>query len=144
MARNCRYLSGLLQTSGFRRRLVVDDGRLTEGFVITDMKLWPVEGDQIGDVSVVVATTDDAAVIPMAGDDNRQVAWGYSAADAQGIPMVTIIRPNEIILEELVISAVIGAGYAGGINYLITLEPVTISDAHSALVLINNKSQNMP
>ena len=83
----------------------------------------------------------------MNASDNRQVGWGYGVfrlpnGGATGIE--TIILPDEIILEELILVADWAAPYyEEGINYLIELCPITISDSQSALVLINNKSQDL-
>ena len=116
---------------------------MTHGFIVTEFTIWPSRGSTIGDISAVLATKSGGAVLPMNASDNRQIAWGYAAADAQGIPISTVIRPSEIVLEELIIIAEF-TGLADGLNYLVKLEPITITDAHSALVLISNKSQDLP
>lgn len=143
MSSRCRYLSGTIKTTGTRRHLIVDDGRTTHGFMVTALEIWPVYGHQIGDISVTIATKANGASLPMQAEDNRQVAWAYSAADSQGIPIATILRPEEVVLEELIIYAEWTDGYVGGYNYLIKLEPVVISDSQAALVLINNKAQDL-
>jgi len=138
-----RYLCGTLEVASERRQLIVDDGRLTHGFLVTGFTLWPTNGDDIGDMDCVVSTTGEGAVRPMYGEDTRQVGWGYCALASQAAPMTTILRPTEIILEELFIVAFWNEGFTNGLNYLIELTPITISDSHSALVLINNKSQDL-
>ena len=138
-----RYLCGTLEVSSQRRQLIVDDGRLTHGFLVTGFTLWPTNGNDVGDMDCVLSTMESGAVRPMYGEDTRQVGWGYCSLASQAAPMTTILRPTEIILEELFIVATWYDGFDNGLNYLIELTPITISDSHSALVLINNKSQDL-
>jgi hypothetical protein len=138
-----RYLSGTLRTSLQRRDLVVDDGRFTEGFRIVGFELWPTRGNDMGDMSCVLATKSNGASMPMQAGDNRQIAWGYCAAEAQGIPIRTHHIPNEVFLEELIILAEWTDGFVNGLNYMITLEQISITESQAALVLINNKSQDL-
>lgn len=141
MSSRCRYLAGTIESND-RRNLIVDDGRFTHGFVVSEFTLWPALGAQIGDMSCVLATKANGAVMPMNAEDNRQIAWGYSAASAQGIPIQTVLLPEVIVLEELILLAQF-TDFNDGLNYLIKLEPVTISDSQAALVLINNKAQDI-
>ena len=143
MSSRCRYLSGTLTTSGERRDLIVDDGRFTHGFIVSDFFLWPARGSQLGDMSCVVATKSNGAATPMLAEDSRQVAWGYCGVSPTPQGIVTHYRPEEVILEELMILADFAGAFTDGLNYLIKLEPVIITDSQAALVLINNKAQDL-
>ena len=140
-----RYLKGTLTVDNERKDLIIDDGRLTHGFIIKSFSLWPARAGQVGDISAVLATKSAGAILPMNASNNMQVAWCFAPyGTSPGVVMECHILPDEIILEELIIVADWVAGsFADGVNYLIELEPITISDAHSALVLISNKSQNL-
>lgn len=140
-----RYLKGTLTGDNQRKDLLVDDGRLTNGFIIKSFTMWPARSGQVGDFSAVLATKSSGASLPMNASDNRQVAWAYCPyATSLGSSIESIILPDEIILEELTIIADWTAPqFTDGINYLIELCPIIITDSHSALVLINNKSQDL-
>ena len=141
-----RYLSGTIEEPNQRVDLIVDDGRLTHGFIITEIQFWPVNAFNLGDFSCTIATKSSGAVVNMLASDNRQIAWAYFMGEtlASGPPQY-IIKPNEMIIEELILVAQWSYPtlMADGLNYLITLEPLVVSDAQAALVLISNKGQNL-
>lgn len=144
--KDTRYLKGTLTDDNARRDLIVDDGRLNHGFVIKSFTMWPARSSQIVDVSAVLATKNSGATLPMVARDNRQVAWCYLSSQTAmgGGGFTSIILPDEIVLEELqIIADWAGGGFADGLNYLIELCPITMSDSQAALVLINNKSQDL-
>jgi len=140
---SCRYLAGTITTSGSRRDLIVDDGRFTHGFIVSEFTLWPARGAQQGDMTCVLATKSSGATTPANAEDNRQIAWGYQGVSPNLTPIETIILPGVVVLEELMIIADFAGAYGDGLNYLIKLEPITITDSQAALVLINNKSQDI-
>tara|TARA_R110001599_G_C12228314_1_gene657859 strand:+ start:1727 stop:2173 length:447 start_codon:yes stop_codon:yes gene_type:complete len=144
-SKDTRYLKGTLTTDNQRKDLLVDDGRLTHGFIIKSFTMWPARSGQVGDFSAVLATKSSGAALPMNASDNRQIGWAYCPyATSLGSAIESIILPDEIVLEELIIVADwTGTDFADGLNYLIELCPITITDSHSALVLINNKSQDL-
>jgi len=140
-----RYLKGTLTVDNQKKDLLVDDGRLTHGFIIKSFTMWPARSGQVGDFSAVLATKTSGAGLPMNASDNRQVAWSFCPyATSLGSTVQSIILPDEIILEELIIIADwVAPSFLDGLDYLIELCPITITDSHSALVLINNKSQDL-
>jgi len=140
-----RYLKGTLFEDNARKDLIVDDGRLTHGFIVKSFTMWPARAGEVGDFSAVLATKSSGASTPMIAQDNRQIGWAYGCFTSnKTVGITSILQPDEIVLEELIIVADWAAPfYASGINYLIELCPITISDAQSALVLINNKSQDI-
>jgi len=82
----------------------------------------------------------------MVASDNRQIGWAWFAGETTGSgPPNYIIKPNEMIIEELILVA--KWTYPGlmpdGLNYLIELVPLVVTDAQSALVLISNRSQDL-
>jgi len=141
-----RTLRGNIPQSatGARVTLVVDDGRLTNGLRITSIRMWPARASQVGDCTAVLATDGRAAVTPMDSSNNGQIAWVYACFNTSpGAGFETIIDPNHIVVQELVLIADIGANFADGINYLITLEPVELTDSESAVVQIKARQQNL-
>ena len=139
-----RTLRGLLTTSGQRKTLVVDDGRLNHGHRITSIRMWPARSSEVGDISATLATDGDAATIPMDASNNGQIGWVYGAfATSQGNGFEFILDPNHIVVTELVIVANYGANFVSGVNYMITLEPVLLTDSESAVVQIKARQQNL-
>lgn len=139
-----RTLRGVLTTTGQRKTLIVDDGRLNHGHRITSIRMWPARASQVGDISCTLATTGVAASIPMDASNNGQIGWVYAAfGTSQGNGFEWILDPNHIVVEELVIIADFGANFADGVNYMITLEPIDLTDAESAVVQIKARQQNL-
>tara|TARA_R110000822_G_scaffold105677_1_gene233527 strand:- start:83 stop:526 length:444 start_codon:yes stop_codon:yes gene_type:complete len=137
-----RTLRGLLSTTSQRVSLVVDDGRLNHGHRITSIRMWPARASQVGDITVVLATTGVAATTPMNAGNNGQIGWVY-AAFGSGTSFEFILDPNHIIVEELVITGDWGVNFADGVNYMITLEPIMLTDSESAVVQIKARQQNL-
>jgi hypothetical protein len=129
--------------AGQKQTLIVDDGRLNHGHRITSIRMWPARASQVGDIAATLATDGRAASIPMDASNNGQVAWVYGAfAISPGNGFETILDPNHIVVQELVLVADF-TGFADGVNYMITLQPITLSDSESAVVQIKARQQNL-
>jgi hypothetical protein len=130
--------------SGQRQTLVVDDGRLNHGHRITSIRMWPARASQVGDITAVLATDGRAAVTPMDSSNNGQIAWVYGAfGTSPGNGFESVIDPNHIVVQELVLIADIAGFFADGLNYMITLEPIELTDSESAVVQIKARQQNL-
>lgn len=141
-----RTLRGTIQQSqsGQKISLIVDDGRLTHGHRITNIKMWPARASQVGDVTAVLATNAPSAITPMDSENNGQIAWVYGAfSTSQGNGFEVIVDPNHIVVQELVLIADIGANFADGLNYMISICPHELSEAESAYVQIKARQQNV-
>ena len=139
-----RTLRGVIENTGDRLTLIVDDGRLTHGHRITDIQLWPARASQVGDISATLATNGVSASIPMDSGNNGQIAWAYGAfSTSQGNGFETVIDPNHIVVQELVLVAEFGANFADGVNYMISICPIELSDSESAFVQIKARQQNI-
>lgn len=139
-----RTLRGLIETTAQRKTLIVDDGRLNHGHRITSIRMWPARSSQVGDIACTLATTGVAATIPMDASNNGQIGWVWGAfGTSPGGAFNWILDPNHIVVEELVIIAEFGANFADGVNYMITLEPIELTDPESAVVQIKARQQNL-
>jgi hypothetical protein len=139
-----RTLRGNITASGQRKTLIVDDGRLTHGHRITSIRMWPARSGQVGDISCTLATTGVAASLPMDASNNGQIAWVYSPFNtSQGNGFESVLDPNHIVVEELVLIADFGVAFTDGVNYMITLEPIMLTDSESAVVQIKARQQNL-
>ena len=139
-----RTLRGKIMNTGQKKTLMVDDGRLTHGHRITSIRMWPALASQVGDLSCTLATNDIAASIPMDASNNGQIGWVYASfSTSQGNGFEWILDPNHIVVEELVLVANFGANFADGVNYMITLEPILLTESESAVVQIKARQQNL-
>lgn len=141
-----RTLRGKIDASmtGQKITLIVDDGRLNHGHRITSIQMWPARASQVGDIAATLATDGRASVIPMDSSNNGQIAWVYgSFGTSPGNGFETILDPNHIVVQELVLVAEFGANFADGVNYMITLQPFSLTDSESAVVQIKARQQNL-
>ena len=131
-------------TEGEVKRLVVDDGRLTNGYKVVN---FTIAGDPDSAANDVFATLGLQYDTPLTWDwgDNRQIGWASTTAfNVAGLeaPYVAL-DPDHIVLRDLYLQGQNGsAGGSGVINYMIVLEPVFITDDQAILTLIKERSQD--
>lgn len=133
-----RSLRGLL-TDQTVKQLVVDDGQLTQGYVVEEFHVW-VDGTGIDGVYAVLGKEYD---IRPAGDasDGRQIAWAGNAWGSGGTTTsgaFSVIDPDHVVLRDLYIRNVSN----DNCNYLIVLRQKNLSDDESILQLIKERSQD--
>ena len=106
--------------------------------------MWPARSGQVGDISAVLATDGRAAVTPMDASNNGQIAWVYAPyTTSQGNGFEAVIDPNHIVVQELVLIADFTPNFTDGVNYMITLQPMALTDSESAVVQIKARQQNL-
>lgn len=127
------------------KRLVVDDGILTEGHRITSFIVWPVDPVSTNDCIAVLAKEYDGTSILMRADDGRQIGWAGFGMDStlDAGNSFSILDPDHIVIRDLYIMAQ-NLGADGRVNYLITLEPVSLTNDEAVLQLIKERSQDDP
>jgi hypothetical protein len=141
-----RTLRGRLNStqSGAKITLMVDDGRLTHGHRITNIQLWPARASQVGNISAVLATNEPSCNTPMDSGNNGQIAWVYAPfTTSEGVGLTTIIDPNHIVVQELLLLVDFSPNFIDGVNYLISICPVQLTEAESAFVQIKARQQNV-
>ncbi len=133
-------------TEGDVKRLVLDDGRLTSGFRVTK---FVISGDPASSGNDAWATLGLDYDTPASWDwgDNRQIGWAstniQSTAGAQ--TPFEVLDPNHVVLQDLYLQGVVsGAGGSSVINYMIVLEPMSLTDDEAILTLIKERSQDDP
>lgn len=138
-----RTLRGIAD-SGITKQLIVDDGRLNHGYRVIRFEVFPVDVTAgSSDCSGVLALDYDGVTQFWRADDNRQIGWSSTTMSTTfSVNNKTdIIDPDHIVLQDLWILAYTG-GADGRINYLIEIEPVTLSNDESILQLIKERSQD--
>ncbi len=122
------------------------DGRFDSGYRVTDFVIAMSNRD---DSSTYNAS---AKLMTEPGVNNRywnwslntEVAWASTSADANHPnphAMFSLTDPDNMIIEDLYIGAVVYDGQNVDVNYMITLEKYDISEWKGALSMVRNKSQ---
>lgn len=133
-----RSLRGLLSDTNVKQ-LVVDDGQLTQGYVIEEFYVW-VDGTGTDGVYAVLGKEYD---MRPGGDasDSRQIAWAGNGWGSGGTPTAnsfSVIDPDHVVLRDLYIQNISN----DPCNYLIVLRQKELTDDESILQLIKERSQD--
>lgn len=126
-------------------RLVVDDGRLNHGYRITNFVVAGIPDSGSNDAYATLSLAEETPFTWNWGD-NRQIAWASSGVSGVGDVRGpwTLVDPNHVVLQDLYIrSRVGGSGGTSFVNYLIEIEPMSMTDDESILQLIKERSQNV-
>jgi hypothetical protein len=123
------------------KRLIVDDGQFNHGMKVKEFHLWATSHGGSRDVEASLGLDFDLGATWDASD-NRQIAWAAqtnsAAAGSEGSFQFSLIDPDHIVIKDLYINN-FGANVA---NYMVILEPVTLSDDQAILQLIKERSQD--
>ena len=129
---------------GVVKRLIVDDGRLNNGYKVTKFVIAGDPGSSANDAFATLALDYDS---PRSWDwgDNRQIAWAstnvQSTAGAQSF--FELVDPDHVVIQDLYIQAQVGSGTGSSVcNYFIELEPVELTNDQAILSLIKERSQD--
>lgn len=120
------------------KRLIVDDGQFNNGMKVKEFYVWAISqasGDDPGcslGLDYDLGSSWDAS-------DNRQIAWsGQTTTATTRMMQFSLIDPDHIVITDLYINnfSTVEA------NYLVILEPVTLTDDQAVLALIKERSQD--
>lgn len=135
-----RTLRGQLNDTNVHQ-LVVDDGRLSHGYVIKEFYVWPT-GTSGDGVFGVLGTQYDMLPYADAGD-NRQIGWAGNTWSTTGTPTTgnwNVIDPDHVVIQDLYICGTTANN--DPTNYLVVLEPLTMTESQTILQLIKERSQD--
>lgn len=128
---------------GTKKRLIVDDGLYKSGYKVTEFHIFGSDmtsgaSDAIG----TLATADTGQLEDWDASDNRQIAWaGYTQSTSYSPLFIkSIVDPNHIIVTDLFVGAFGNA--LTPINYLVVIEPVTLTEEQGIIALVKERSQN--
>lgn len=121
------------------KRLIIDDGMLNMGHRVVEFHVW----------ATGIASSEDPECIlglksSMKGDwdasDNRQIGWaGQTTSSTSRIMSFNLLDPDNIVIQDLFIYNRADTEPA---NYMVIIEPVTLSDDQAVLQLIKERSQD--
>jgi hypothetical protein len=140
---NRRTLRGQVE-EGTNKRLIVDDGRLNHGYKVVRFVIACTPSASGFDSYATLSLDIDSAKEWDWGD-NRQIGWASTNAPSTGSldAPFSVIDPDHIVIQDLFIQGQVqSAGGTDPINYLIELEPVTLTDDQAIITLIKERSQD--
>ena len=129
---------------GTTRRIIVDDGRYNHGYKVISFVAAGSPDVSSNDAFATLGLSEGFDVTWDWGD-NRQIAWsGTTVSGSASIEApFSVIDPDHIVVSDLFIKGTFSTGGVdGNINYLIEIEPITMSDDQAILALIKERSQD--
>ena len=132
---------------GTAHRLIVDDGQFTQGVKVKRFLVFPANPSSGGDDSVfgTLALDELGAVARWEADDNRQIGWSSTNQSATGYGAeapFSYIDPDHVVVRDLWIITNSASG-TDDVNFVVELEPVTISEDQAVLALLKEVSQDV-
>jgi hypothetical protein len=120
---------------GQSNRLIMDDGMFTKGHIVTGVHII---GSNNGTIDAVgVLSYSDATIPQINMNDSNQFGWAFWDNDTTtGNRMLSVLDPEHIVLQDLFIHAL-----TGGFDYLVTIEPKTLTEPQGVLQLVKHKRQ---
>jgi hypothetical protein len=134
-------LRGTIDSSEVRR-LIIDDGIFTQGHKVMKFEIFPVDMTSGGaDVSGVLSIDYDGARQEWLAEDGRQIGWSSTTMSTSNSVnnKTDILDPDHIVIRDLYVT---GYSNSGRINYLVIVEPVSLSEDEVVLQLIKERSQD--
>lgn len=137
-----RTLRGFVGVNDEVKRLVVDNGNVNQGYKVIEFYILSTDPrNSTADCVGTLALDEDGARVWRL-DDNRQIAWaGHNmSGSAAPNPNMSVIDPDHVVLRDLYIW---GRGTTAdeGYQYLVILEPVSLTSDEAVLQLIKERSQ---
>ena len=129
-----RTLRGQL-TGNEIQRLIIDDGNFKHGHRVTEFYVFPASSADWRDATVVLCLDDDAHTTANA-DDNREIGW--SIINTTGRTSQTVLSPEHIAVQDLFIQSI----GTTTLNYVVVIEPITMTESQGILQLIKERSQD--
>ena len=121
------------------KRLIIDDGMLNEGHRVTEFTVFSIGLSSSGDPECFLATKDNFTTTQFDASDNRQIGWAIqTTSSGTRVMNFSLLDAAKIVLKDLFIHNR-GSDVA---NYLVVIEPVTLTDDQAVMTLIKERSQD--
>lgn len=129
-------LRGIVNVANSPLRLFVDDGRFTEGHRVKSFTI--IGGNNGISEGKAVLTYSENGATGIDFENSDQIAWAIWDTDTTlGGRHFSIVDPDHLVNADLYISTIT----ANAINFLIEVEPVTMTEAQGVLQLVKSKRQ---
>jgi hypothetical protein len=117
------------------KRLIMDDGLFTQGHKVTNIQIIGANNGSIEGIGVLSYSA--ATIGQINFDDSNQFGWVFWDADTtNGTRQQLVLDPDHAVLQDLFIYSVFG-----GFDYMVTLEPIKMTEAQGVLQLVKHKRQ---
>ena len=129
---------------GTNKRLILDDGRLNQGYKVVSFVVACDPGSSAFDSYATLSLDYDTDKTWNWGD-NRQIGWASTnIVSTAGVNApFSVIDPDHIVIQDLWIQGQVSTGTGTDVvNYLIELEPVSLTDDQAIITLIKERSQD--
>jgi hypothetical protein len=129
-------LRGIVNVGNSPLRLFVDDGRFTEGHRVKSFTI--IGGNNGISEGKAVLTYSETGATSIDFENSDQIGWAIWDTDTTlGGRHFSIVDPDHLVNADLYISTIT----ANAINFIIEVEPVTMTEAQGVLQLIKAKRQ---
>lgn len=129
-------LRGIVSVANSPLRLFVDDGRFTEGHRVKSFTI--IGGNNGINEGKAVLTYSENGATSIDFENSDQIGWAIWDTDTTlGGRHFSVIDPDHLVNADLFISTIT----ANAINFIIEVEPVTMTEAQGVLQLIKSKRQ---
>ncbi len=129
-------------------RIELFDGRFDTGYKVVEFIVAPQLSSSTHDVAAKLATEPTALDTTGLGnywtwDDVREIGWASTENELSSIRANSfqLVDPDNLVIEDLYISATNNAGTGEQVNYFIRMEKYDISESRGALSMVRNRSQ---
>jgi len=121
------------------KRLIVDDGQLNVGHRVVEFVVWATGIDSSEDPECILGKSSDMNN-EWDASDNRQIGWaGQTTSSTSRIMGFNLLDPDNIVIQDLFIYNRADTEPA---NYLVVVEPVSLTDDEAVLQLIKERGQD--
>lgn len=132
-----RTLRGTVN-AGDVKRLIVDDGRFNDGFIVKEFYVWARSISGSSDPECALGLDEDMSS-NWDAEDNRQIGWAGQTTSASSRTMdFALLDPSHVVVTDLFINNF----SAAEANYMVIIEPVHLSDDQAILALIKERAQD--
>lgn len=122
------------------RRLILDDGMLTEGHKIESFEVWAISLASGDDPAAFLSLSNVDDGVGFNAGDNRQIAWSVqTTTSTTRLMSFNTIDPDHVIIRDLYIHNI----SAHPANYMVIIKPIRISEDEAVLQLIKESSQDV-
>ncbi len=131
-----RTLRGRLPPNGVAR-LIVDDGRFTNGYIVKEFYIW---SDTFDSQVFGVLSYSDAAITSANAADGNQIAWAnYNDSTTNATNQQAIIDPDHVVVQDLYVHTV-----GAQASFLVVVDTYSMTEPQGVLQLVKASRQDEP
>jgi hypothetical protein len=134
-------------TSGDPQKIPLFDGKFTTAYRVIAFHIWGSDFGGLDNGELVAKLSKNefgstAADSFLRADDDNQIAWaGAGGSTAKWDQQVSVVDPDNLIVEDLYVYAHTTGTTGDAINYLVEMEKYSISDWQGALAMSRDRAQ---